>query len=52
LNQIKENVKNNIESMAAKWSLEERQECIDATAAAFEGGGAINSYLLGGVNPH
>ena len=52
LNEIKADVKGKIEAMAAAWSPEERQECVDATAATFMGGGAINSYLSGGQSPH
>ena len=52
LNEIKARVKGSIEEMAASWSPEERQECIDATADAFSLGGAINSHLAGGQNAH
>jgi hypothetical protein len=52
LNQIKDAVKDSIEAMAATWSDIEKKECVDATAAAFRGGGAINSYLSGGQSPH
>jgi len=45
-------VKKSIEEMAANWSQEERQECIDATRDAFQGGGEINSNLAGGQHPH
>ena len=38
--------------MAASWNDEEKRECVDATAAAFQGGGALNAYLSGGVSPH
>jgi hypothetical protein len=31
--------------MAAEWSREEKDECVNATAGAFRGGGMINSYL-------
>jgi len=47
LNKIKDAVKDDIEAMAATWSPEEKKECVDATAAAFRGGGAINGYLAG-----
>jgi len=52
LNKIKATVKESIEEMAAQWSKDERQESVDATAAAFMGGGAINSYLSGGQSAH
>ena len=52
LNEIKARVKQSIESLAAEWTPEEQQECVQATAGAFEGGGAINSHLMGGQNPH
>jgi heme oxygenase (biliverdin-producing, ferredoxin) len=45
LNVIKDRVKDSIEQMAATWTADEKQQCVDATAAAFAGGGAINSYL-------
>jgi heme oxygenase len=48
LNEIKKRVKDDIEAMAAQWSRQEKDECVDATAAAFRGGGMINSYLGGG----
>ena len=38
--------------MAAKWTKEEKTQCVDATAAAFKGGGGINAYLRGGNSPH
>eukprot|EP00565_Helicotheca_tamesis_P001819 CAMPEP_0185724056 /NCGR_PEP_ID=MMETSP1171-20130828/660_1 /TAXON_ID=374046 /ORGANISM="Helicotheca tamensis, Strain CCMP826" /LENGTH=272 /DNA_ID=CAMNT_0028391831 /DNA_START=178 /DNA_END=996 /DNA_ORIENTATION=+ len=52
LNKIKANVKESIEDMAAKWTQEEKDVCVSATAAAFRGGGALNSYLSGGHSPH
>lgn len=52
LNDIKGRVKAKIEEMAAQWSPEEKRECVDATAAAFMGGGGINAYLSGGRSPH
>jgi len=52
LNEIKDRVKVDIEEMAAKWSSEERKRCTDETAAAFRGGGALNSYLAGRKSPH
>lgn len=48
LNKIKDTVKTSIEDMAASWSREEKDQCVDGTAAAFMGGGGINSYLGGG----
>jgi hypothetical protein len=45
LNAIKDRVKDRIEQMAATWTADEKQHCVDATAAAFAGGGAINAYL-------
>jgi len=47
LNQLKETVKDHIEAMAASWNADEKKECVDATAAAFRGGGRINAYLSG-----
>ncbi len=47
INQIKADVKSSIEEMAAKWSREEKDMCVDATMAAFKGGGMINRYLGG-----
>jgi len=52
LNKIKDAVKESIEAMAATWSPKEKKKCVDATASAFQGGGAINSYLSGGQSPH
>lgn len=47
LNELKETTKNAIEDLAATWATpEERQQCIDATPAAFQEGGAINMYLM------
>ena len=47
---MKETVKQSIEDMAAVWNDEEKKQCVDATAAAFQGGGAINSHLSGSKN--
>jgi len=47
LNQIKDAVKQNIEAMAARWSREEKDACVNETAAAFRGGGMINANLAG-----
>lgn len=44
-------MKGQIEDVAQPWSREERNKCINATAAAFRGGGALNGYLFGG-SPH
>ena len=52
INAIKDSVKGDIEDMVANWSQEERKKCTDETAAAFRGGGAINSHLAGGQFPH
>jgi hypothetical protein len=49
LNEIKDKVKRSIEQLASTWNDKERQECVDATKAAFEGGGSINAYLSGGA---
>jgi len=52
LNKIKDRVKNDIEDMVAQWSREEKDRCVNETAGAFRGGGAVNSYLSGGRSPH
>jgi len=52
INEIKDRVKGDIEDMVANWSTEERKRCTDETAAAFRGGGSLNSYLVGGQSPH
>ena len=46
---MKDSVKQRIEQMASAWTDDERKECVDATKAAFEGGGSINAYLSGRV---
>lgn len=51
VNELKARVKAQIEELAKQWSREERDKCLNATAGAFRGGGAINSYLYGG-SPH
>lgn len=51
VNELKPRVKTQIEELAKQWSREERDQCINATAGAFKGGGAINGYLYGG-SPH
>ena len=51
VNELKDSVKGKIEELAKSWNREERDSCIDATAAAFMGGGGINGYLYGG-SPH
>jgi len=48
LNETKATVKGSIEMMAAEWSREEKDMCVDATMDAFIGGGGINAYLSGG----
>jgi len=45
LNEIKSTVKGTFEKMAAKWSREEKDECINQTASAFRGGGGLNKYI-------
>jgi heme oxygenase len=52
LNEIKARVKGNIEDMVTTWSREEKDRCVEETAAAFRGGGAVNSHLSGGQSPH
>ena len=45
--------KADIEAIVAEWSKEEKKRCTDETAAAFKGGGGLNSYLSGGgQSPH
>lgn len=51
VNELKAKVKGQIEELARDWTRDERDKCINATAAAFKGGGAINGYLYGG-SPH
>lgn len=51
VNELKDSVKGQIEQLAKGWDRKERDGCINATAAAFMGGGAINGYLYGG-NQH
>jgi len=51
VNGMKDTVKGQIEELAKGWNRQERDSCIDATAAAFMGGGSINGYLYG-RNPH
>lgn len=52
LNAIKSKVKDDIEEMVSHWSREQKDSCVNETAAAFRGGGAVNSYLSGGRSPH
>eukprot|EP00546_Thalassionema_frauenfeldii_P014641 CAMPEP_0178930316 /NCGR_PEP_ID=MMETSP0786-20121207/21152_1 /TAXON_ID=186022 /ORGANISM="Thalassionema frauenfeldii, Strain CCMP 1798" /LENGTH=253 /DNA_ID=CAMNT_0020606799 /DNA_START=54 /DNA_END=815 /DNA_ORIENTATION=- len=52
IKELKESVKNDIESMAATWSREEKDECVSETANAFRGGGGVNSNLNGGGSSH
>jgi len=51
LKKIKSDVKNSIEVLAASWSREEKDLCVDATQAAFQGGGMLNAYLMGISSP-
>jgi hypothetical protein len=51
VNDLKAKVKDKIEEIAKQWTREERDKCVNATAGAFKGGGAINGYLYGG-SPH
>jgi len=51
VNELKADVKDRIEGIARRWTRDERDRCVNATAGAFRGGGAINGYLYGG-NPH
>lgn len=51
INALKARVKDQIETLAQEWTREERNKCINATANAFRGGGAINGYLYGS-SPH
>ena len=51
VNELKADVKGQIEELAKPWSREERDNCINATPATFMGGGSINGYLYGG-SPH
>jgi heme oxygenase (biliverdin-producing, ferredoxin) len=52
LDATKRAVKDNIEDMVSRWSREEKDRCVGQTAAAFKGGGSINSHLSGGQSPH
>ena len=52
INEIKTKVKDDIEEMVSHWTREQKDECVEATAAAFRGGGMVNSYLSGGKSPH
>eukprot|EP00984_Skeletonema_dohrnii_P033396 scaffold29811_cov100-Skeletonema_dohrnii-CCMP3373.AAC.1 len=45
VNGLKDTVKGQIEELAKGWNRQERDSCIDATAAAFMGGGGINGTL-------
>jgi hypothetical protein len=49
---MKDRVKNDIEETVALWSREEKDDCVGETAAAFRGGGGINSHLNGGRSGH
>mmetsp|Transcript_20184 Transcript_20184/g.45740 ORF Transcript_20184/g.45740 Transcript_20184/m.45740 type:complete len:125 (+) Transcript_20184:789-1163(+) len=48
LNEIKDAVKEQFENMASTWSREEKDQCVNETASAFRGGGALNRYLSSG----
>jgi len=50
LKKIKTEVKNSIEKLATSWSREQKDLCVEETAAAFQGGGMLNAYLMGGIN--
>jgi hypothetical protein len=47
LNEIKGRVKDDIEKMVSQWTREQKDECVNETAAAFRLGGGINAYLAG-----
>jgi len=51
ISKIKKQVKINIEELVKTWTQEQKDQCVSGTAAAFTGGGGLNSYL-GGSNPH
>jgi len=48
VNELKTETKARIEEIAQDWSREEQDNCVNETASAFKGGGAINGYLYGG----
>lgn len=48
INKIKENVKGILEDMISKFTIEEKEDCINATADTFRYGGGLMSYLSGG----
>lgn len=50
VNALKPRLKSQIEELALEWSREERDQCINATMGAFQGGGQVNVYLFRG-NP-
>jgi len=52
LQQMKEGVKGDIESMAATWSREEKDDCVNQTRYAFRGGGGVNFNLSGKNSSH
>jgi heme oxygenase len=47
VNELKSSVKALIEKLSKGWNRKERDNCINATKDAFQGGGAINGYLYG-----
>lgn len=51
INTIKGSVKESIESMAAGWSREEKDDCVNQTGFAFRGGGGVNFNLSGKNTP-
>jgi len=51
LKTIKTDVKGSIEKLAASWSREQKDLCVEQTAAAFQGGGMLNAYLMGMSSP-
>jgi len=52
LTQLKSRVKSSIEEIASNWSEAEKNECVEATADAFRGGGGVNAYLMGDDDAH
>jgi len=44
---MKVQVKQDIEDMVASWTREQKDACVNETAAAFRGGGSLNSNLAG-----
>lgn len=48
INEIKVNVKDTLENIISKFTIKEKEECINATADTFRYGGGLMSYLRGG----